>query len=71
MMRRENIGRKNVWDQRNGMVMDFVGWGKDLGILENCVILVKDRLNFEVQKGCLNCLNEMELENDARMTFFE
>jgi hypothetical protein len=24
-----------------------------------------------VYQGCLNCLNGMELGNDARMTFFE
>jgi hypothetical protein len=34
-------------------------------------MLGKDRLKVGVHRGSLNCLNGMELGNDARMTFFE
>jgi hypothetical protein len=53
------------------MVMVALGGGKSLGSLENSVMLGNDRLKIMVQRGCLNCLNGMELGNDARMTFFE
>jgi hypothetical protein len=53
------------------MVMVVAGGGKALGSLENNLVLGKDRLEVGVHRGCLNCLNGMELGNDTRMTFFE
>jgi hypothetical protein len=45
--------------------------GKAIGSLENNVMLGKDKLQVRVHRGSLNCLNGMELGNDARMTFFQ
>jgi hypothetical protein len=53
------------------MVMVIAGGRKASGILENSVVLGKDRLEVGVHRGCLNCLNGMELGDDTRMTFFE
>ena len=39
--------------------------------LENNVMLGKDRLKVEVQRGSLKYLNGMDLGNDAKITFFE
>jgi hypothetical protein len=53
------------------MVMVFAGGGKALGILENNGMVGNDSLKVGVYRGCLNCLNGMELGNEERMTFFE
>jgi hypothetical protein len=53
------------------MVMVSMGGGEALGSLENSGMVGKDSLKVELYQGCLNCLNGMELGNDARMTFFE
>jgi hypothetical protein len=53
------------------MVTVIAEGGKTLGSLENSLMGVNDSLQVWVYQGCLNCLNGMELGNDARMTFFE
>jgi hypothetical protein len=51
--------------------MVIMGWGKPLGSLENNMVLGKYKLEVGVNKRCLNCLNGIELGNEARMNFFE
>jgi hypothetical protein len=53
------------------MVMVVTGGGKALEILENNVMLGKDRFKVGVHRGCLNYFNGMELGNDVRMNFVE
>jgi hypothetical protein len=53
------------------MIMDVVRRGKSKGSVKNRLVLVGYRLEVRVHIGCLNNLNEMELGNNARMTFFE
>jgi hypothetical protein len=68
---RLNIGRKIVRDKRNGMIMNTMGRGKSMGSGKNSLVFGYDRLEVMMHGGCLNCLNGMELGNNARMTFFE
>jgi hypothetical protein len=67
---RENIRRKNVWDQTNGMIMGVVERGKSMGSVRNILVLGDYRLEVGTHQGCLNYLNGMELGNNAKMTFF-
>jgi hypothetical protein len=53
------------------MIMNIVGRGKSMGSGKNSLVFGEDRLEVRMHKGCLNCLNGMELGNNARMTFFE
>jgi hypothetical protein len=41
-----------------------------MGSVKNILVLGEYILEFGMQKGCLNCLNGMELGNNSRMTFF-
>jgi hypothetical protein len=67
-----NIGRKTLGI--NGMEWSWSPQeGGGPGSLENSEVAGKGSLKFRVYRvywGCLNCLNGMELGNDARMTFF-
>jgi hypothetical protein len=52
------------------MIMNTMGRGKSMGSGKNSLVFGEDRLEVRMHKGCLNCLNGMELGNNARMTFF-
>jgi hypothetical protein len=61
MMIRPNIGRKTTWDERDGMIMDSTGRGKDLGGGKNNMVAGEDRLEVGMQKRCLNSMNGVDL----------
>jgi hypothetical protein len=71
MMIRVNIGRKNVRDKRNGMIMNTKGRGKSCGSGKNILVFGYDILEVRMHGGCFNSLNGIELGNNTRMTFFE
>jgi hypothetical protein len=68
---RENIGRKIVRDERNGMVMNTKRRRKSLGSGKNNLVFGDDTLEVRMHHRCLNCLNRMELGNNVEMIFFE
>jgi hypothetical protein len=53
------------------MIMSTTGMGKSMGSGKNDLVFREDRLEVRMHRGCLNCLNEMKLENNSQMTFFE
>jgi hypothetical protein len=53
------------------MIMNTVGRGKSMGSGKNILVFGEYRLEVRMHKWCLNCLNGMELGNNARMTFLE
>ena len=67
----ENIGSKNAWDYRNGMILYIVGRWNSMGGVKNSLVLGEYILEVEMHKWFLNILNIMELGNNARMTFSE
>jgi hypothetical protein len=72
-MIREDIGRKTTKDKGDGMIMGTMGRRKDLGVVKNRSIFREKRLYVGINhRGMgLNCLNGMELCNNAKVTFFE
>jgi hypothetical protein len=65
MMIRVNIGRRIVWDERNGMIMNTRGRRNSLESGKNIFVYGDDKLEVKIHQGCLNCLNRMELGNNA------
>jgi hypothetical protein len=55
---------------RNGMIMNTTGSGKSMGSGKNNLVFGEDRLKVRMHRGCLNCLNGMELGNNFQMAFF-
>jgi hypothetical protein len=53
------------------MIMNTAGRGKAMGNGKNIVVFEKYRLEIMMHKGCLNCLNDIELRNNVRIVFFE
>jgi len=51
---RKNIGRKNVWENKNGMIMNTTGRGKSLGNVNKILVFGYDRLKVKIHRGCLN-----------------
>jgi hypothetical protein len=49
LMIRVNIGRKNVRDKGNGMIMGATGRGKSLGIFKNILVFGEERLEVEMK----------------------
>jgi hypothetical protein len=70
MTRGTKIGRKDVGDKGNGMIMNTTGRRKSLGSGKNNLVFGEDGLKVWWHKRCLSGLNGMELYNNARMTFF-
>jgi hypothetical protein len=70
MMIRVNIGRKTSPELEEWNDHEHCGKGKSMGSGKNSLVFGEDRLEVRMHKGCLNCLNGMELGNNARMTFF-
>jgi hypothetical protein len=66
-----NIGRKDSWNKGNGMIMNTTGRRDSLGSGKNHMVFREDGLEVLRHKGCLSCLYDMELGNNARMTFFK
>jgi hypothetical protein len=66
-----NIGRKDSWYKGNGMIMNTTGRRESLGSGEDHLMFREDGLEVLRYRGCLSCLYDMELGNNARMTFFE
>jgi hypothetical protein len=60
-------------DKGNGMIMGAMGRGKSLWVVKNRLVFGEKRLyvGMNSRGGGLNCLNGMELCNNARVTFFE
>jgi hypothetical protein len=52
------------------MIMNTMGRGKSMGSGKKKLVLGDNRLEVRMHRGCLNCLNGMELGNNSRMTFF-
>jgi hypothetical protein len=71
IMTRENIGMKTVGNERNIMIMNTTRRRNSLGSGKNILVFEDDTLEVEMLHRCLNCLNRMELGNNARMTLFE
>jgi hypothetical protein len=69
-MIKENIGKKNAQDERNGMIMNTMGRGNSMGSGKNNLIFGEDIFDIRMQGGNINYLNIMELGNNFRMTFF-
>jgi hypothetical protein len=53
------------------MIMNATRSEKSMGSGKNGLVLGEDRLEVKMHRGCLNCLNGMELGNNAQMTFFK
>jgi hypothetical protein len=53
------------------MIMDATGRVKCLWSGKNNLVSREERLEVRLQRGCINNLNGVELENNARMTLFE
>jgi hypothetical protein len=51
------------------MIMNTVGRGKDMGNGKSSVVFRKYRLEVKMHKGCLNCLNGIELGNISKISF--
>jgi hypothetical protein len=51
-------------------INDAVGRGNSMEGVKTIFLLGEYRLDLWMHKGCLNCLNGMELRNNARMTLF-
>jgi len=66
-----DIGRNIVGDKGNGIIMNTIGRRESLGIGRNHLMFREDGLEVLWHRGCLNELNDMELCNNSRMTFFE
>jgi hypothetical protein len=66
-----DIGRKDSWDKGNGMIMKTTGKRESLGSGKNHLMFREDGLEVLWHRGCPSCLYGMELENNARMTFYE
>jgi hypothetical protein len=66
-----NIGRKDVGDKGNVMIMNTTGRRKSQGSGKNNLMFGEDGLEVLQHIGCLSGMNGMELCNNARMTFFE
>jgi hypothetical protein len=64
------IGRKDVRDKENGMIMNTTTRRESLGSGKNNLMFREDGLEVPRHKGCLSGLNGMELCNNSRMTFF-
>jgi hypothetical protein len=71
MMIGTNIWRKVAKNEGNGMIMNFTGRRKSLGIGKNNLMFREDGLEVGNHRGCLSCVNGMELCNNVRMTFSE
>jgi predicted membrane GTPase involved in stress response len=71
MMIMENIWRKTIWYDKNGMIMDSMGKRKSPMSGKNNLVFGEDRLEFGMHKGCLNGFNGVEFGNNVGMTFFE
>jgi hypothetical protein len=65
-----DIGRKDSWDKGNGMIMKTKGRRESLGSGKKHLMFIEDGLEVLRHKGCLSCLDGMELGNNARVTFF-
>jgi hypothetical protein len=70
MMIRVNIGRKNVGDERNGMIMNTMRRRKSMGGGKNILVFGDDILEVMMHRWCLNFLDRMELGNNVGMTIF-
>ena len=70
MMIGMNIGRKDVGDKCNGMIMNTTRRRMSLESGKNDLMFGEDGLEVLRHRGCLNGLNGMELCNNSRMTFF-
>jgi hypothetical protein len=70
MMIGTNIGRKVVGDKGNGMIMNNTERRESLGNVKNYLMFREDGLEVLWHRGCLSCLNGMELCNNSKMTFF-
>jgi hypothetical protein len=53
------------------MIMNTMGRGKSMASGKNDLDFGEDRLEVRMHKGCIDCLNGMELGNNSLMTFFE
>jgi hypothetical protein len=65
-----NIGRKDVRDKGNGMIMKTTGMRKSPGSGKNNLMFREDGLEVLRHKWCLSGMNGMELCNNSGMTFF-
>jgi hypothetical protein len=70
MMIKANIGRNTTRYESNGMIMDSTGRGKFVGCVKNNLVAGEDGLEVVMQRGCLNKLNGVDLDNNGRMTIF-
>jgi hypothetical protein len=61
MMIGKDIGRKDVRDKGNGMIMNTTGSRKSLGSGKNNLMFGEDELEVLQHKGCLDGVNGMEL----------
>jgi hypothetical protein len=71
---RENIRRKTTRDKWDGrMITGTMGRWESLGVVKNGVVFGEDKFHVKMnnEAGSLNCLNGMELGNNAIMTLFE
>jgi hypothetical protein len=64
-----NIGRKDVRDKGNGMIMNTMGRRKSLGSGKNNLMFGEDGLEVLRHKTCLNGMNGMDLCNNDKITF--
>jgi hypothetical protein len=71
MMIGMNIGRKDVVEEGNGMILNTMRRGKSLGSGKNKFMFGEDGLKVRMHEGCLSGLNGMELHNNVKMNFFE
>jgi hypothetical protein len=62
---RENIGRKTIENKGNGIIMNTMGRGKSLRSGKNKLVFGEDILEVRMHRGCLNCLNIMELGSNT------
>jgi hypothetical protein len=66
-----NIERKTSQYERNDMIMDATRRGKSMGSIKNRLASREYILEVGMHRGCLKCLNGMELRNNSKMTFSE
>jgi hypothetical protein len=70
MMIRENIGRKNPRSNRYGMIMNTTR-RNSLWSVKNILVFGENRLEVRIHRGCLICVNRMELRNNTGVAFIE
>jgi hypothetical protein len=47
------------------MIMNTMGRGNSMGSGKNSLVFGEDQLEVTMHRGCLNCLNRMELGNNV------